>query len=77
MADYDSFEVQVQCIDDSDPFNVLATKKHAEPNPPVKYSFVSGIPLCDQIAGVMKSVKSSQKVNEMNSNQLSCTICNI
>ncbi len=62
MDGYDSFEVQVQYIDDSDPFNVLATKKHAEPNPPAKYNFVAGIPLCDQIAGVMKAVKAPQKV---------------
>lgn len=60
----------MQYIDDSDPFNVLATKKHAEPNPPVKYNFVSGIPLCDQIAGVMKAVKSSQKVSEIDHTKL-------
>ena len=62
MNGYDSFEVQVQYIDDSDPFNVLATIKHAEPTPPLKYSFVSEIPLCDQIAGVKKTLKAPQKV---------------
>ena len=59
----DSFDVQVQYIDDSDPFNVLATIKHAEPSPPSRYNFVSGIPLCDQIAGVKKTLKAPQKVN--------------
>ena len=62
MSDFDSFDVPVQYIDDSDPFNVLATIKHAEPSPPIKYSFVAGIPLCDQIAGLKKALKAPNKV---------------
>lgn len=62
MTSFDSYEVSVQYIDDSDPFNVLGTIKHAEPSPPLKYSFVSDIPLCDQIAGLKKALKAPHKV---------------
>ncbi|XP_019849453.1 PREDICTED: FH1/FH2 domain-containing protein 3-like, partial [Amphimedon queenslandica] len=64
MSSYDSYEVSVQYIDDSDPFNVLGTIKHAEPSPPLKYSFVSDIPLCDQIAGLKKMLKAPHKIDD-------------
>ena len=60
MEDY--IDISVQYIDDSDPFNVLATLKHAEPSPPMKYHFISSIPLCDQIVGLIKQLKAPHKV---------------
>lgn len=58
----DSVEILVQYIDDVDPFNVVASLKHAEPSSPASYTFLEGVPLCDQIAGLKKYLKAPQKV---------------
>jgi hypothetical protein len=64
MSSYDSIDVAVQYIDDSDPFNVLGSIKHAAPSPPIQYSFVSSIPLCDQVAGLKKALNAPHKIDD-------------
>ena len=66
----DSVEILVQYIDDVDPFNAMACLKHAEPSSPVRYTFLEGVPLCDQIAGLKKFLKAPQKVPF-------CRVCSI
>ena len=55
-------EVRVQYIDDVDPFNVLASVKHAEPTVPKRYSFVLELPLCDQLPALKKALRAPHKV---------------
>lgn len=57
-----SVEFRVQYIDDVDPFNVLASIKHAEPTLPKRFSFVSEVPLYDQVPGMKKTLRSPHKV---------------
>ena len=57
-----SYEFRVQFVDDVDPFNVLASLKHAEPTVPKKYKFAGAIPLCDQIPGLKKHLRAPHKV---------------
>ena len=57
-------EFRVQYIDDVDPFNVLASIKHAEPSVPRRYTFVSGLPLYDQVPAMKKALKAPHKVSE-------------
>ena len=58
-----SYEFRVQFVDDVDPFNVLASLKHAEPTVPKKYKFVSDVPLYDQIPGLKKLLRAPHKVS--------------
>ena len=58
-----SFEFRVQFVDDVDPFNVLASLKHAEPTVPKKYKFASDAPLYDQIPGLKKLLRAPHKVS--------------
>lgn len=53
----------MQYIDDVDPFNVLASIKHAEPSIPRKYTFVSGLPLYDQVPAMKKALKAPHKAS--------------
>ena len=57
-----SYEFRVQFVDDVDPFNVLASLKHAEPTVPKKYKFAGAVPLCDQIPGLKKHLRAPHKV---------------
>lgn len=57
-----TYEFRVQCIDDVDPFNVLASFKHAEPTVPKRYTFVSGLPLYDQVPAMKKVLRAPHKV---------------
>ena len=57
-----SVEFRVQYIDDVDPFNVLASIKHAEPTLPKRFSFVLEVPLYDQVPGMKKTLRSPHKV---------------
>lgn len=57
-----SYEFRVQYIDDVDPLNVLASIKHAEPTVPKKYTFVSGLPLYDQVPAMKKALRAPHKV---------------
>ena len=56
------YEFRVQFVDDVDPFNVLASLKHAEPTVPKKYKFAATVPLCDQIPGLKKHLRAPHKV---------------
>ena len=58
-----TYEFRVQYIDDVDPFNVLASIKHAEPTVPKKYTFVSGLPLYDQVPAMKKALRAPHKVS--------------
>ena len=62
MSGYEAVEIRVQYIDDVDPFNALASLKHAEPSVPKSYTCVGGIRLCDQIAGLKKFLRAPHKV---------------
>jgi len=57
-------EFRVQYIDDVDPFNVLASIKHAEPSLPKKYTVVSGLPLYDQVPAMKKALRAPHKVRD-------------
>ncbi len=57
-----TYEFRVQYIDDVDPFNVLASIKHAEPSVPKKYTVVSGLPLYDQVPAMKKALRAPHKV---------------
>ncbi len=63
-------EFRVQYIDDVDPFNVLASIKHAEPTVPKKYQFVKGLSLYDQLPGLKKLLRAPHK-------KVSLCLCNI
>lgn len=71
MSGYDAVEIRVQYIDDVDPFNALASLKHAEPTVPKSYTCVGGIRLCDQIAGLKKFLRAPHKVTYMHRTSLS------
>lgn len=58
----ETIEFRVQYIDDVDPFNVLASIKHAEPTVPKRYNFVSDLPLYDQVPSLKKYLKAPHKV---------------
>ena len=58
-----TYEFRVQYIDDVDPFNVLASIKHAEPTVPKRYTFVSGLPLYDQVPAMKKALRAPHKVS--------------
>ena len=58
-----SFEFRVQFVDDVDPFNVLASVKHAEPTVPKKYKFMADVPLYDQVPGLKKHLRAPHKVS--------------
>ena len=62
-----TYGFRVQYIDDVDPFNVLASIKHAEPSVPRKYTFVSGLPLYDQVPAMKKVLKAPHKVSWLTS----------
>lgn len=57
-----SYEFRVQYIDDVDPFNVLASIKHAEPTVPKKYSFSANLQLYDQVPALKKTLRAPHKV---------------
>lgn len=57
-----SYEFRVQFVDDVDPFNVLASMKHAEPTVPKRYKFVADIPLYDQVPALKKHLRAPHKV---------------
>lgn len=57
-----AYEFRVQFVDDVDPFNVLASLKHAEPTVPKKYKFAADVPLYDQVPGLKKHLRAPQKV---------------
>ena len=59
-----SYEFRVQFVDDVDPFNVLASLKHAEPTVPKKYKFAADSPLYDQIPGLKKHLRAPHKVRQ-------------
>ena len=61
-----TYEFRVQYIDDVDPFNVLASIKHAEPSMPKKYTVVSGLPLYDQVPAMKKVLRAPHKVRAFN-----------
>ncbi len=54
-------EFRVQYVDDVDPFNVLASLKHAEPTVPKKYEFVKGQSLYDQLPGLKRLLRARHK----------------
>ena len=56
-------EFRVQYVDDVDPFNVLASIKHAEPTVARKYTFASDVALYDQIPAVKKLLRAPHKVS--------------
>ena len=58
-----SYEFRVQFVDDVDPFNVLASIKHAEPTVPKRFNFVSDLPLYDQVPGLKKHLRAPHKVH--------------
>ena len=58
-----NYEFRVQFIDDVDPFNVLASIKHAEPTVPKRYTFVHDLPLYDQVPGLKKHIRAPHKVS--------------
>jgi hypothetical protein len=60
-----SYEFRVQFVDDVDPFNVLASLKHAEPTVPKKYKFASDAPLYDQIPGLKKLLRAPHKIEDI------------
>ena len=53
---------RVQYVDDLDPFNVVASVKHAEPTVAKKFEFQRDVPLCDQLAAVKKLLRAPHKV---------------
>ena len=57
-----TFEFRVQYVDDVDPFNVLASIKHAEPTVAKRYKFASDLPLFDQVPAVKKTLRAPHKV---------------
>ena len=57
-----SLEFRVQFVDDVDPFNVLASIKHAEPTVPKRYKFMGDVPLYDQVPGLKKHLRAPHKV---------------
>jgi hypothetical protein len=60
-----AYEFRVQFVDDVDPFNVLASLKHAEPTVPKKYKFAADAPLCDQIPGLKKHLRAPHKIEDI------------
>ena len=58
-------EFRVQYVDDVDPFNVLASIKHAEPTVARKYTFASDVTLYDQIPAVKKLLRAKHKVRKV------------
>lgn len=67
-----TYEFRVQYIDDVDPLNVLASIKHAEPTMPKKYTFVSGLPLYDQVPAMKKALRAPHKVREWVLDRVDC-----
>ena len=57
----ETIEFRVQYIDDLDPFNVLASIKHADPTVPKKYKFVANLPLYDQVPSLKKLLRAPHK----------------
>lgn len=53
---------RVQYVDDLDPFNVVASVKHAEPTVAKKFEFQRDVPLCDQLAAIKKLLRAPHKV---------------
>ena len=68
-----TYEFRVQYIDDVDPFNVLASIKHAEPSVPKKYTMVSGLPLYDQVPAMKKALRAPHKVGML----VAIVYCNV
>ena len=56
------YEFRVQFIDDVDPFNVLASLKHAEPTVAKRFKFTADAPLYDQVPGLKKHLRAPHKV---------------
>ena len=56
------YEFRVQYVDDVDPFNVLASIKHAEPTVAKRYKFASDLPLFDQVPALKKTLRAPHKV---------------
>ena len=54
-------EFRTQYIDDVDPFNVLASIKHAEPTVPKKYDFAKNLSLYDQLPGLKRHLRAPHK----------------
>ena len=69
------YEFRVQFVDDVDPFNVLASVKHAEPTVPKRFSFVSDLPLYDQVPGLKKHLRAPHKVDLRIHNSLVLVDC--
>ena len=59
----DGYKFRVQYVDDLDPFNVVASIKHAEPTVAKKFEFLRNVPLSDQFAGVKKLLRAPHKVS--------------
>lgn len=57
-----TYEFRVQYVDDVDPFNVLASIKHAEPTVARRYTFAADLPLYDQIPAIKKTLRAPHKV---------------
>ena len=70
-----SFEFQVQYVDDVDPFNVLASIRHAEPSVPKKYTMVSDQPLFGQVPAMKKVVRAPHKVKQSHTHLYLVNLC--
>ena len=58
----DSYQFQVQYVDDTDPFNVMASIRHAEPTVNKKFTFSKSVPLEDQLGAIKKLLRAPHKV---------------
>lgn len=59
-----TLQCRIQFLDDTDPFN---TTNFPEPSKPPTYTFLTSIPLLNQIAGVKRLLKAPHKVYPSNS----------
>lgn len=55
-----TLQVRVQYIDDTDPFNAAG---YPEPTRPPCYTFLTNVPLINQVAGVRSLLNAPQKVS--------------
>lgn len=58
-----TFQCRVQYLDDTDPF--ASSTNFPEPSRPPTYTFLTNVPLINQIGGVKKLLKAPHKVSEI------------
>lgn len=56
-----TLQCRIQFLDDTDPFN---STNFPEPSRPPTYTFLTSVPLINQIAGVKRLLKAPHRVSE-------------